>query len=223
MVALHGRRQADRLSSDRPPHQLTTLEETAAHPLPERTHLPMSPARPRDPASPSLRRQCPVPDDDRSRRRPGPHRLPHRGATIRELEGALIRVDALCVVDRRPADPPLVEQVLAGPAARARRSYAISAQRILAATAEHFGLTVDDLRSPRRDARSRTAPPDRDVPVPRTGPVSSLPKIGDLFNRLITSTVIHAGKKIAGQMSDRRVVHDHVREITARVRRECDS
>ncbi|WP_290720314.1 helix-turn-helix domain-containing protein, partial [Gordonia sp. UBA7599] len=50
----------------------------------------------------------------------------------------------------------------------------------------------------------------------------TLPKIGDLFNRH-HSTVIHAGKKIAGQMSDRRVVHDHVREITARVRRECDS
>lgn len=216
--ALHDAGKQIVLSSDRPPYQLTTLEERLRTRFQSGLTTDVSPPDLETRVA-ILRRQAQsrmmtVPDDvlvliaSRIER------------NIRELEGALIRVDAYASLTGASVDLSLVEQVLADllpePADRT-----ISAQRILAATAEHFGLTVDDLRSPRRDAEV-TQPRQIAMYLCRELTGLTLPKIGDLFNRH-HSTVIHAGKKIAGQMSDRRVVHDHVREITARVRRECDS
>ena len=113
----------------------------------------------------------------------------------------------------------LVEQVLADllpePADRT-----ISAQRILAATAEHFSLTVDDLRSPRRDAEV-TQPRQIAMYLCRTTGLT-LPKIGDLFNRH-HSTVIHAGRRspVRCQIGGWSTITSG--RSTARVRRECDS
>lgn len=202
------------LSSDRPPHQLTTLEERLRTRFQCGLTTDVSPPDLETRVA-ILRRQArtrtmDVPDDvlafiaSRIER------------NIRELEGALIRVDAYASLTGASVDLPLAQQALADllpePADRT-----ISAQRILAATAEHFGLTVDDLRSPRRDAEV-TLPRQIAMYLCRELTDLTLPKIGDLFNRH-HSTVIHAGKKIADQMSDREV-HDHVREITALVRQE---
>ena len=84
-----------------------------------------------------------------------------------------------------------------------------------------FKLTVDDLYGSSRSQAVATA---RQIAMYLCRELTSLTlaKIGALFNRH-HSTVVHAEKKIAAQLSARREVHDHVREITARVRRECDS
>jgi chromosomal replication initiator protein len=213
--ALHDAGKQIVLSSDRPPYQLSTLEERLRTRFQSGLTTDVSPPDLETRVA-ILRRQArnramAVPDDvlvliaSRIER------------NIRELQGALIRVDAYASLTGASVDLSLVEQVLADllpePADRT-----ISAQRIVVATAEHFALTVDDLRSPRRDAEVTLS---RQIAMYLCRELTSLTlaKIGALFNRH-HSTVVHAEKKIAAQLSARREVHDHVREITAQVRRE---
>ena len=79
-------------------------------------------------------------------------------SNIRELEGALIRVTAFASLNRQPVDLALTELVLndlfpsdTGPE--------ITAAQIMAATAQYFGVTVDDLCG--SSARGCWSPPGR--------------------------------------------------------------
>jgi chromosomal replication initiator protein len=137
-------------------------------------------------------------------------------SNIRELEGALIRVAAFSSLQRAPADTAMAEAVLKDlfPDGRDRE---VSVQLIMEEVAEHFALTVEDLCSPSRSRQLVTA---RQLAMYLTRELTelSLPRIGKAFGGRDHTTVMHATKKIAALMQERRAIYDQVQELTNRVK-----
>jgi chromosomal replication initiator protein len=134
---------------------------------------------------------------------------------IRELEGALIRVTAFASLNKTPIDKSLAEIVLRDLIADAG-TMQISAAAIMAATAEYFQTTIEELRGP---GKTRALAQSRQIAMYLCRELTdlSLPKIGQTFGRDHT-TVMYAEKKIRGEMAERREVFDHVKELTTRIR-----
>jgi len=134
---------------------------------------------------------------------------------IRELEGALIRVTAFASLNKSPIDTALAELVLRDLLADAG-TMQISAATIMAATADYFDTTVEELRGP---GKTRALAQSRQIAMYLCRELTdlSLPKIGQAFGRDHT-TVMYAQKKILNEMAYRREIFDHVKELTTRIR-----
>jgi chromosomal replication initiator protein len=134
---------------------------------------------------------------------------------IRELEGALIRVTAFASLNKTAIDKSLAEIVLRDLIADAS-TMQISAAGIMAATAEYFETTIEELRGP---GKTRALAQSRQIAMYLCRELTdlSLPKIGQTFGRDHT-TVMYAEKKIRNEMAQRREVFDHVKELTTRIR-----
>ena len=135
---------------------------------------------------------------------------------IRELEGALIRVTAFASLNRQPVDLSLAEIVLKD-LIPADGGPEITGATIMAATAEYFGLTMEDLCG---SSRSRVLVTARQIAMYLCRELTdlSLPKIGQMFGDRDHTTVIHADRKIRGQMSERRATYNQVAELTNRIK-----
>ncbi|WP_312856509.1 chromosomal replication initiator protein DnaA [Phytoactinopolyspora halotolerans] len=138
---------------------------------------------------------------------------------IRELEGALIRVTAFASLNRQPVDQNLAEVVLrdlvdmdTGPE--------ITAATIMAQTAGYFGLTIDDLQG---TSRSRVLVTARQIAMYLCRELTdlSLPKIGQQFGGRDHTTVMHAQRKIRTLMAERRSVFNQVTELTNRIKQQA--
>jgi chromosomal replication initiator protein len=138
---------------------------------------------------------------------------------IRELEGALIRVTAFANLNRQPVDLALAEIVLkdlipdgSGPE--------ITGSMIMAQTAAYFGLTIEDLCG---SSRSRVLVTARQIAMYLCRELTdlSLPKIGQQFGGRDHTTVMHAERKIAGLMAERRSVYNQVTELTNRIKSQA--
>jgi chromosomal replication initiator protein len=135
---------------------------------------------------------------------------------IRELEGALIRVTAFASLNRQPVDLALAEIVLKD-LIPADGGPEITGATIMAATAEYFGLTMEDLCG---SSRSRVLVTGRQIAMYLCRELTdlSLPKIGQMFGGRDHTTVIHADRKIRGQMAERRATYNQVAELTNRIK-----
>lgn len=136
---------------------------------------------------------------------------------IRELEGALIRVSAFASLNRSALDMALAQVVLRDIIDQDDAN-AVSPTDIIAATAQYFHLSVDDLYG---SSRSQAVALARQIAMylcrERTN--LSLPKIGQLFGNRDHTTVMYAYKKISDLMKERRSVYTQVSEITAQLGR----
>ncbi|MBB4894055.1 chromosomal replication initiator protein [Streptomyces olivoverticillatus] len=137
---------------------------------------------------------------------------------IRELEGALIRVTAFASLNRQPVDLGLTEIVLkdlipGGEDAAPE----ITATAIMAATADYFGHTVEDLCGA---SRSRVLVTARQIAMYLCRELTdlSLPKIGAQFGGRDHTTVMHADRKIRALMAERRSIYNQVTELTNRIK-----
>ncbi|WP_405585600.1 chromosomal replication initiator protein DnaA [Streptomyces sp. NBC_01092] len=137
---------------------------------------------------------------------------------IRELEGALIRVTAFASLNRQPVDLGLTEIVLkdlipGGDDATPE----ITSTAIMSATADYFGLTVEDLCGSSRGRQLVTA---RQIAMYLCRELTdlSLPKIGALFGGRDHTTVMHADRKIRNLMAERRSIYNQVTELTNRIK-----
>jgi chromosomal replication initiator protein len=136
--------------------------------------------------------------------------------SIRELEGALIRVTAFANLTRAPVDLALAEEVLrdfipdgSGPE--------ITADQIMASTADYFGVSLEDLRG---HSRSRVLVNARQVAMYLCRELTdlSLPRIGQAFGGRDHTTVMHADRKIRLQMAERRSLYNQIAELTNRIK-----
>jgi chromosomal replication initiator protein len=140
-------------------------------------------------------------------------------SNIRELEGALIRVTAFASLNRQPVDMGLAEIVLKDliPAGGGPE---ITAAQIMGATADYFGLSLDDLRG---QSRSRVLVNARQVAMYLCRELTdlSLPKIGQEFGGRDHTTVMHADRKIRQQMAERRSLYNQIAELTNRIKQRA--
>jgi chromosomal replication initiator protein len=213
---LHNANKQIVISSDRPPKQLATLEDrlrtrfewgliTDVQPPELETRIAI------------LRKKAQmdrldVPDDVLELIASSIER------NIRELEGALIRVTAFASLNKTPIDKSLAEIVLRDLISDAS-TMQISTAAIMAATAEYFETTIEELRGP---GKTRALAQSRQIAMYLCRELTdlSLPKIGQAFDRDHT-TVMYAEKKIRGEMAERREVFDHVKELTTRIRQRA--
>ena len=186
---LHNANKQIVISSDRPPKQLATLEDrlrtrfewgliTDVQPPELETRIAI------------LRKKAQmdrldVPDDVLELIASSIER------NIRELEGALIRVTAFASLNKTPIDKALAEIVLRDLIADAG-TMQISAATIMAATAEYFDTTVEELRGP---GKTRALAQSRQIAMYLCRELTdlSLPKIGQAFGRDHT-TVMYAAE-----------------------------
>jgi chromosomal replication initiator protein len=135
---------------------------------------------------------------------------------IRELEGALTRVVAFSSLTGRPLTPDLAQDVLKDvfPQGEAKQ---ISIERIQQLVCERFSVTMEELTGDRR-SQNIVYPRQVAMYLSRELTDSSLPKIGKEFGGRDHTTVIHATSKIARLIREDRSVYNLIQELTARVR-----
>ncbi|HEY2326229.1 MAG TPA: chromosomal replication initiator protein DnaA [Gaiellaceae bacterium] len=136
---------------------------------------------------------------------------------IRELEGALTRVVAFSSLTGRPLSVDLAQDVLKDVFPSGERTTQISIERIQELTCERFGVTHAELTGDRR-SQNIVYPRQVAMYLSRELTDSSLPKIGKEFGGRDHTTVIHATSKIARLIREDRNVYNLVQELTARVR-----
>ena len=188
---LHNANKQIVISSDRPPKQLATLEDRL------RTRFEWGLIT--DVQPPELETRIAI-----LRKKAQMDRLDVPGdvleliasrieRNIRELEGALIRVTAFASLNKTPIDKSLAEIVLRDLISDPT-TMQISTAAIMAATAEYFETSVDELRGP---GKTRALAQSRQIAMYLCRELTdlSLPKIGQAFGRDHT-TVMYAEKKI---------------------------
>jgi chromosomal replication initiator protein len=136
--------------------------------------------------------------------------------SIRELEGALIRVTAYANLSRSAVTLPIAEEVLRDfiPDDAAPE---ITADQIMASTSDYFGVSLEDLRG---HSRSRVLVNARQVAMYLCRELTdlSLPRIGQAFGGRDHTTVMHADRKIRQQMAERRSLYNQIAELTNRIK-----
>jgi chromosomal replication initiator protein len=137
-------------------------------------------------------------------------------SNIRELEGALTRVVAFSSLTGRPMTEDLAQDVLRDvfPQGEVQQ---VSIERIQALVSERFGLSLEELCSDRR-SQNIVYPRQVAMYLSRELTDSSLPKIGKQFGGRDHTTVIHATSKISRMIREDRDVYNLVQELTARVK-----
>jgi chromosomal replication initiator protein len=135
---------------------------------------------------------------------------------IRELEGALTRVVAFSSLTARPMTVELAQDVLKDvfPQGEAPE---VSIERIQTTVSERFGLSMDELCGDRR-SQNIVYPRQVAMYLSRELTDASLPKIGREFGGRDHTTVIHATSKIARMIREDRSVYNLVQELTARIK-----
>lgn len=136
--------------------------------------------------------------------------------SIRELEGALIRVTAYASLTRKPVDLALAQGVLQDFIPEGE-SPDVTVEDIMAATAEYFGVSDTDLRG---HSRSRVLVNARQVSMYLCRELTdlSLPRIGQAFGGRDHTTVMHADRKIRKQMAEKRSLYNQIAELTNRLK-----
>ncbi len=138
-------------------------------------------------------------------------------SNIRELEGALTRVVAFSSLTDRAMTVELAEHVLKDVFPQGDAAPAVTIPRIQEAISERFGVTLEELVSPRR-SQSVAYPRQVAMYLSRELTDSSLPKIGKEFGGRDHTTVMHANSKITRLIREDRSVYNLVQELTARIK-----
>jgi chromosomal replication initiator protein len=126
---------------------------------------------------------------------------------IRELEGALTRVQAFAAVHQRQVDEEEAARLLADIIPAGTRK-PINVERIQALVADYFNVTLDDMKGKRRD-KHIVFPRQVAMFLVREETPSSLPAIGKAFGGRDHTTALHSIEKIANELKeDERLRYD---------------
>ncbi|MFN8626870.1 MAG: chromosomal replication initiator protein DnaA [Candidatus Binatia bacterium] len=137
------------------------------------------------------------------------------GPSVRELEGALTRVLATAALRGVPLDAALVERLLAPIASLANL---LSVETIQEKVSRHFRISVNDLKSHRRD-RAVTFARQVAMYLSRTMAEVSFPCIAEKFGGRDHSTVMHAVRAV----EDKRKQDPHTGDLLLTLESELRS
>jgi chromosomal replication initiator protein len=135
---------------------------------------------------------------------------------IRELEGALIRLSAYASIHDVPITSQLAEKVLSDVIdANAPRS--VTPDEIFEATAKAFDLTIEQIQGPSR-RRPLVSARQTAMYLFRELTDYSYPAIASEFGGRDHTTVMHAQRKVAKLMKEKRQVYEQVTELMHKIR-----
>ncbi len=135
-------------------------------------------------------------------------------ANVRELEGALTRVEAYATLSGRTIDLALVREAL-GPSPVARRGPSL--QRIVGEVCQHYRLSRDELSGPRRTARL-AVPRQLAMYLCRQHTDVPLARIGAELGGRDHSTVVHALTAIERRLEKDATLREDMSMLRARLR-----
>ena len=214
---LHGAGKQIVIASDRPPHELSGLEERLVNRFRWGLCVDVQP--------PDLETRIAILQLKAERERiTVPATVIEFAASkfdqsVRELEGALVRVAAWSELTGQPIDVALAERALEDLIPQTQHD--IPPPLILDETAKYFSLSSADLMS---KSRSRPLTQARHIAMYLTRECTglSLLKIGEIFGGRDHTTVLHGIRKVEDEMRARdatfRQVQDLTRIIRGRVR-----
>ena len=210
---LHGSARQIAIASDRPPHELSGLEERLVSRFRWGLCVDVQP--------PDLETRIAILQLKVERER---LTIPHDviefvaskfDQSVRELEGALVRVVAWSELTAQPIDQELAERALQD--LIPQTEHEIPPQLIMEETADYFSLSTGDLVS---KSRSRPLTQARHIAmyIMRECTGLSLVKIGEIFGGRDHTTVLHGIKKVEDEMRARDATFRQVQDLTRIVR-----
>jgi len=119
---------------------------------------------------------------------------------IRELEGALTRVQAFAAVHQRQVDEDEAARLLSDIIPASTRK-PINVERIQVLVADYYNVTLDDMKGKRRD-KHIVFPRQVAMYLVREETPSSLPAIGKAFGGRDHTTALHSIEKIANELKE---------------------
>ena len=134
-------------------------------------------------------------------------------SNVRELEGALTRLEAFAAFSGDPVGLPLVRQALG---ANVPRAGGASLERIIAEVCQYFHLTRSELASPRRTARI-AVPRQLAMYLCRQHTDAPLNRIGKELGGRDHSTVVHALGAIERRLAQDAALRQAVTDVQARL------
>ena len=212
--ALHQANKQIILSSDRPPKQLTTLED--------RLRTRFEGGLITDIQPPDLETRIAIlmkkaAADDTTVDRAVLELIASRfESSIRELEGALIRVSAYSSLVNEPINVEMAEIALRDLAPDNARTE-ITASTIIEVTADYFDIDLSTLTGA---GKKRAVAHARQLAMYLCRELTelSLPKIGEQFGGKDHTTVIYADRKIRKEMTENRNTYDEIQALTQRIK-----
>jgi chromosomal replication initiator protein len=210
---LHAGAKQIAIASDRPPHELSGLEERLVNRFRWGLCVDVQP--------PDLETRIAILQLKGERERlTVPHEVIEFVASkfdqsVRELEGALVRVVAWSELTSQPIDQELAERALQD--LIPQTDHEIPPQLIMEETATYFSLSTGDLTS---KSRSRPLTQARHIAMylMRDCTALSLVKIGEIFGGRDHTTVLHGIKKVEDEMRARDATFRQVQDLTRIVR-----
>jgi chromosomal replication initiator protein len=210
---LHGSGRQIAIASDRPPHELSGLEERLVSRFRWGLCVDVQP--------PDLETRIAILQLKAERER---LTIPHDviefvaskfDQSVRELEGALVRVVAWSELTAQRIDRELAERALQD--LIPQTEHEIPPQLIMEQTADYFSLSTGDLVS---KSRSRPLTQARHIAMylMRECTGLSLMKIGEIFGGRDHTTVLHGIKKVEDEMRERDATFRQVQDLTRIVR-----
>jgi chromosomal replication initiator protein len=210
---LHGSGKQIAIASDRPPHELSGLEERLVSRFRWGLCVDVQP--------PDLETRIAILQLKAERERiVAPHDVIEFIASkfdqsVRELEGALVRVAAWAELTGQIIDQELTERALQDLIPQTENE--IPPQLIMEETASYFTLTTGDLVSKSR-SRPLTTARHIGMYIMRECTGLSLVKIGEIFGGRDHTTVLHGIKKVEDEMRARDATFRQVQDVTRIVR-----
>jgi chromosomal replication initiator protein len=210
---LHAGAKQIAIASDRPPHELSGLEERLVNRFRWGLCVDVQP--------PDLETRIAILQLKAERER---LTIPHEviefvaskfDQSVRELEGALVRVVAWSELTSQAIDHDLADRALQD--LIPQTEHEIPPQLIMEETSQYFSLSIGDLTS---KSRSRPLTQARHIAMylMRECTGLSLVKIGEIFGGRDHTTVLHGIKKVEEEMRARDATFRQVQDLTRIVR-----
>ncbi|MDO5077634.1 chromosomal replication initiator protein DnaA [Corynebacterium sp.] len=207
--ALHQANKQIILSSDRPPKELTTLEDRLRTRFEQGLIVDIQP--------PDLETRIAILMKKAQMERTELHRdvleliASRFKNSIRELEGALIRVTAYCSLNHVPITTDTTMKALQDIMPE-QSDVTITTAAIMDATAEYFSISLEALRG---TSKTRAVAHARQLAMYLCRELTelSLPKIGESFGKDHT-TVMYADRKIRNEMKEKPETFGQIQELT---------
>lgn len=134
---------------------------------------------------------------------------------IRELEGALVRIIAYSLIESKPIEIDMAKDILKDMVKEIYKR--ITPDVILQRAANYYGISKEDIRKPKR-TKTMVVPRQVSMYLIRELTDLSLPEIGRVFGAKHHTTVLYACRKVKGDLEKNKKLKNDVDSLTQEIK-----